>query len=134
MNYQNFICAVSMIVEKQNKILIAKRSSKDDFQPGIWEFPAGRVENDESLIVALKREAQEELGINIYNPSLIDAYTFITKNQKNLLLTYTCQTKDNPNISLEHDELKWIDPKDAYTLFTHDQQKNTLTLYIKSKP
>jgi 8-oxo-dGTP diphosphatase len=134
MNYQNFICAVSMIVEKQNKILIAKRSSKDDFQPGIWEFPAGRVENDESLIEALKREAQEELGINIYNPSLIDAYTFITKNQKNLLLTYTCQTKDNPNISLEHDELKWIDPKDAYTLFTHDQQKNTLTLYIKSKP
>jgi len=71
MNYQNFICAVSMIVEKQNKILIAKRSSKDDFQPGIWEFPAGRVENDESLIVALKREAQEELGINIYNPSEI---------------------------------------------------------------
>lgn len=134
MNYQNFICAVSMIVEKQNKILIAKRSSKDDFQPGIWEFPAGRVENDESLIEALKREAQEELGINIYNPSLIDAYTFIRKNHKILLLTYTCQTQDNPNISLEHDELKWIDPQDAYTLFTHDQQKNTLTLYIKSKP
>ena len=46
------------------KILIAKRHA-EDMLGGLWEFPGGHVEPDESLEDALRRELREELAIEI---------------------------------------------------------------------
>lgn len=48
--------------ELGNKILLAKRSD-DQHQGGLWEFPGGKIEQGESVQVALKRELREELGM-----------------------------------------------------------------------
>ena len=55
---------VGVIKGSQNKILIAKRPAHVH-QGGRWEFPGGKVENDESAEDALRRELQEELSIQI---------------------------------------------------------------------
>ena len=47
-----------------NKILIAQRPL-GGMLGGLWEFPGGKVERGESLRACLKREIQEELGIEI---------------------------------------------------------------------
>ncbi|OUS33316.1 hypothetical protein A9R00_13100 [Oleispira antarctica] len=44
------------------KILIAKRADTQH-QGGLWEFPGGKVEEGESVKIALKRELEEELGL-----------------------------------------------------------------------
>ena len=38
---------------------------------GMWEFPGGKIEPGESRDVALKREIQEELGVDIAIENLL---------------------------------------------------------------
>ena len=55
--------AVAVIVRK-NQILLAKRPEGKK-HAGLWEFPGGKFESNESLGQALTREIKEELGITI---------------------------------------------------------------------
>eukprot|EP01137_Pigoraptor_chileana_P016793 Opistho-2@73895 len=54
--------AAAVIRDDSGKILIARRADTQH-QGGLWEFPGGKVEADESVECALARELQEELGI-----------------------------------------------------------------------
>ena len=55
---------VAGIIYKNNKFLIAQRNLKKD-QGGLWEFPGGKVEKNESYENALIREIKEELNADI---------------------------------------------------------------------
>lgn len=56
--------AVAVIQNSQGQYFIAKRP-KETHQGGLWEFPGGKVENNETVVDALKRELLEEVGITI---------------------------------------------------------------------
>lgn len=56
--------AVGVIVNADGKILIAKRPLSAH-QGGLWEFPGGKVDADETIEQALTRELREELAINV---------------------------------------------------------------------
>lgn len=55
--------AVGVILDAENRVLLSKRAP-GAHQGGLWEFPGGKVEAGEPLSLALKRELQEELGID----------------------------------------------------------------------
>lgn len=55
---------VGVLYNNQNQILIAKRPLHKPFG-GLWEFPGGKIELNESPIAALHRELSEELQIDI---------------------------------------------------------------------
>ncbi|AUJ68865.1 MULTISPECIES: 8-oxo-dGTP diphosphatase MutT [Pseudoalteromonas] len=56
------------VIEKNQKIFVCLRG-EDQHQGGLWEFPGGKMEAGEDVFSALKRELQEEVGIEIYNSS-----------------------------------------------------------------
>ncbi|GGB87592.1 hypothetical protein GCM10011352_11940 [Marinobacterium zhoushanense] len=56
--------AAAIIVNPQGLILIAKRDASQH-QGGLWEFPGGKVEPGEPVKLALRRELDEELGIQV---------------------------------------------------------------------
>lgn len=58
----NTLDVVAAIIHRRGEILLAQRPPDGD-QPGLWEFPGGKVESDESQPQALARELWEELGI-----------------------------------------------------------------------
>ena len=57
----NVTCA---IIVKENKVLVVQRSEKMKL-PLKWEFPGGKIEENESEIDCIKREIKEELNIEI---------------------------------------------------------------------
>ncbi len=52
------------IIEKEGKILLARRAVGQKLA-GKWEFPGGKVEDGESPEECLKRELEEEFGIQV---------------------------------------------------------------------
>ena len=53
---------VAAVIIQDNKVLICQRAEGQPM-PLKWEFPGGKVEPEEELRAALKRELDEELGI-----------------------------------------------------------------------
>lgn len=54
--------AVGVINNPHGQFLVAKRPN-NSHQGGLWEFPGGKVEGNETVLEALKRELFEEIGI-----------------------------------------------------------------------
>ena len=59
------IKVVAAFIKKNNKVLIAKRSTGDENVFGKWEFPGGKVEADETEENAIVREIKEEFEMDI---------------------------------------------------------------------
>ena len=55
---------VGIIFNSQQEIFIAKRPP-DKYKGGLWEFPGGKVEKNETILQALQRELKEEIGIDV---------------------------------------------------------------------
>ena len=55
---------VAAIIKKEDQYLLAKRS-KEKYMGLKWEFPGGKVEQNETFKDALSREIFEELNVNI---------------------------------------------------------------------
>ncbi len=60
----HFDVTAAVIRREDGRILIAQRPA-DGMLGGLWEFPGGKREPGESLPECLRREIQEELGIEI---------------------------------------------------------------------
>lgn len=56
--------AVGVVVNSSRQVLVGQRTVKDDYFEK-WEFPGGKLERDESPKTALKRELEEETGLQV---------------------------------------------------------------------
>ncbi|MGZ3184457.1 MAG: NUDIX domain-containing protein [Telluria sp.] len=56
--------AVGILMKPNGDVLLGQRPAGKPYA-GYWEFPGGKVEPDESILDALKREFVEELGVHI---------------------------------------------------------------------
>ena len=64
------IRVVAGILCKNEEFLIASRN-KNKILNDCWEFPGGKVEKNENIFLALKRELKEELSFEIKMPSIL---------------------------------------------------------------
>ena len=108
------INVVAAVIMKNDLFLIANRSFEDNSQ-GIWEFPGGKVEENETFTSALIREIREELSLNIKVGNMI-ATIDLNKTDKNIYVHYYYAIILSGQISLNvHSEFKWV---------SHPQLKN----------
>ncbi len=56
--------AVGILIRLDGSFLLTSRPPGKDYA-GYWEFPGGKIEGDETVEEALRRELHEELGIDI---------------------------------------------------------------------
>ena len=99
------IDVVAAVIKKNDLFLIANRSFEDNSQ-GIWEFPGGKVEENETFTSALIREIKEELSLNIKVDNMI-ATIYLNKTDKNIYVHYYYAIILSGQISLNvHSEFK----------------------------
>lgn len=77
--------AVAVIINKQGQILISKRSASQH-QGNKWEFPGGKLEKGETAQQALRREINEELGIEITSSEYLIDITHNYQNDRKVFL------------------------------------------------
>ncbi|GAB3692815.1 (deoxy)nucleoside triphosphate pyrophosphohydrolase [Corynebacterium nasicanis] len=84
--------------------------------PGMWEFPGGKIEEEESPQNALIRELQEELlcdvAVGDFITTTAHEYSFGTV----VLSTYFCQLVAGEPRLTEHAALRWLRPEELGTL------------------
>lgn len=109
----NKLIAAIALVDQDNRVLIAKRPSGKDMA-GLWEFPGGKIEENEAPQIALKREAKEELGIDICTGCQLPlAFTSYSYDDFNIvLLLFICRTWEGAPSGIEGQELKWVRPNE----------------------
>jgi 8-oxo-dGTP diphosphatase len=56
--------AVGVLLSEDKKVLTSWRQAHQH-QGGLWEFPGGKREPEETLFEALKREIHEEIGVEV---------------------------------------------------------------------
>lgn len=61
--------AVGVLVLDDGSFLLTSRPTGKAYA-GYWEFPGGKLEADETVEEALRRELQEEIGISIHDCTL----------------------------------------------------------------
>lgn len=53
----------ALIVNKKGKVLLIKRIKNDNYMPGKWELPGGKLDAGQDITNALERETLEETGL-----------------------------------------------------------------------
>ena len=75
---------------------------------GMWEFPGGKIEHGESSEDALKREIQEELGVDIVIEDLICTTEYDYPSFHLTMHCYLCRVEAGEIELREHKSARWL--------------------------
>ena len=125
----------AIIVDGQGRLFLARRGNKAKNERGLWEFPGGSVELGETLAEALRREIQEEFGIEIVVGELLDVVDHILKEEGQHWVspTYICNiVSGEPHIREPEKcaEIGWF-PSDKIPKELTQISRQNLTHYIQ---
>ena len=101
------IDVVAAAIIKDGKLLLTQRGY-GEFKDK-WEFPGGKIEQNETQEEAIKREIKEELNISI-NPEKFLCVVDHDYNTFHLTMNvYVCSILEGHVNLLEHEALKWVE-------------------------
>ena len=100
---------VGILFNEKNEVLIALRPPHV-VQPGIWEFPGGKVEKNETLKNALIREFREEIGIEIIHAKFFLKVEKHFPEKKLKLILHAFRILDYLGVpqGCENQEIRWV--------------------------
>lgn len=105
-----------VLILKNGKTLLMKRSKSSKNQAGWWSKPGGAIDFNEKAINAMRREMKEELNININIWGYLPHTDYIIKKEKQhwMSVNYLADIKSGkPTIMEPHkcDGIKWFNLK-----------------------
>ena len=104
---KKIIEVVGAAIIKEEKVLAMQRSEQMTL-PGMWEFPGGKVEADETEQEALIREIKEELNVTINILDYINEASYDYDFGTVQLKVYTAEIISGQITLEEHSDGKWV--------------------------
>ena len=105
------LIVVAALIEKDNKVLLAKRSTGDESVFGKWEFPGGKVNENEDEKTAIEREIKEEFELNINAKEYVTNNVCEYPNKTVDLRLYRCDYISGEFHLHDHFEYAWVEKK-----------------------
>lgn len=100
------------LVDADGRILLGQRPA-GKAMAGLWEFPGGKLNADETPEAAVVRELKEELAVDI-SESCLAPLTFASHAYADfhlLMPLYVCRVWRGTPQPLVHQQLKWVPPQ-----------------------
>ena len=104
---KKIIEVVGAAIIKEDKVLVMQRSNQMTL-PGMWEFPGGKVEANETEQEALIREIKEELSVTINILDYINEASYDYDFGTVQLKVYTAEIISGQITLEEHSDGKWV--------------------------
>ena len=99
---------VAAVLHRAGRVLVGQRPAGAQLA-GQWEFPGGKVRQDESRQAAMRRELHEELGVRLtrYGP---ERFVYPTSDGAFRIHFVEVEVEGEPT-ALEHTQLRWLAPQ-----------------------
>ena len=114
------IVVAAVIERSDRRILIGQRKQKDT-SPLKWEFPGGKVEEDETPEAALARELREELSATLEKCVEIGRarHTYATPPGELEVRFYAASIQETEITPNEFEQIAWVLPKELSSYDFH---------------
>lgn len=125
---------VALIVVDDGKTLFARRSKHKSTLPGIWAFASGTRKENEVIEETARREAMEELGIEVVPQKTIATHELPNLNTK--LHFMICELSGGEPIikdPQEIDKLLWATFDEFFNKFADDEIGHGL-VWLRQNP
>jgi len=101
--------AAAVTWDGDGRVLVAQRRA-DDMLGGLWEFPGGKREGDETLPECLTREIREELDVEIEVGGLLTVVSHAYTHFRITLHAFLCRWASGEPRCLECAAFQWVRP------------------------
>ncbi|MEX0930187.1 MAG: NUDIX hydrolase [Candidatus Paceibacterota bacterium] len=124
-----FVATRAFIVNEEGKVLIIREAPEYEggTQIGKYDLPGGKIKPGESAVEAAKREAKEEVGLDVAvgRPFFVSEWYPEIKGETIQIvgIFFKCTTdKTEVVLSGDHDDFQWIDPAEheQYEIMTEN--------------
>ena len=107
------IRVVASIIERDGKLLVCERPAHKR-HGGLWEFPGGKVEQDEGDFAAVERELEEELGVRVVAVGPV-VFSIADPGSHFVIEFLPVEIEGEPR-ALEHSALAWVTQEELFSL------------------
>ncbi len=111
---KKIVKVVAAVIKKDNKIYATQRGY-GEFKGG-WEFPGGKIEENETSQEALIREIKEELETVIKVNDLIDTIEYDYPNFHLSMDCFWCEIVSGNLVLVEAEDAKWLSKEELYSV------------------
>jgi len=118
------------IIERDGLVLAAQRSEVMSL-PLKWEFPGGKIRQDESPEECLIREIDEEMGVKIIITGPLKLSTHRYPSVTVTLYPFICSLNKEEPVPLEHAVLQWLPLDELHTLDWAEADMPVLDEYFR---
>lgn len=107
------LVVAAALLDQQKRVLLAERPAGREMA-GLWEFPGGKIETNETPEQALARELKEELGLQVATKDF-EPLTFASHAYPKfhlLMPTFVCRKWQGAPHAHEGQKFEWVAAQD----------------------